>query len=62
MWRRPWGLKTEGPREGFDVKGNCVITYDRSKIKNAEAVVFHYTALDYECMPWRSYRYLGYCY
>ena len=56
MWRHPWGAATEGPREGGDVDGSCVITYDRSKIKDVEAIVFHYTALDQETMPWQHYR------
>ena len=36
--------------------GGCVVTYDRSKLEDAEAVVFHYTALDEEVMPWQHYR------
>ena len=56
LWRHPWGVETEGPREGTDIDGSCVITYDQSKIKEAEALVFHYSALDHETMPWKHYR------
>jgi len=56
MWSHPWKVKTEGPTDGGDVDGKCVITYNRSKIRQVEAIVFHYTALDYEVMPWRHYR------
>ena len=40
MWEHPWRVKTEGPRNGTDLDGKCVITYDRSKIKDACAVIF----------------------
>ena len=56
MWEHPWRVKTEGPSDGKDLDGKCVITYDRSKIKDACAVMFHYSALDRERIPWRHYR------
>uniref|UniRef100_H2ZLG4 Fucosyltransferase n=1 Tax=Ciona savignyi TaxID=51511 RepID=H2ZLG4_CIOSA len=54
-WRRPWGYPWKGHKEGQEV-GNCVLTYDRNRISEAAAVIFHYTALDDEAMPWKHYR------
>ena len=36
--------------------GGCVVTYDRSKLRDAEAVIFHYTGLDEEENPWKHYK------
>uniref|UniRef100_H2Y9S2 Fucosyltransferase n=1 Tax=Ciona savignyi TaxID=51511 RepID=H2Y9S2_CIOSA len=54
-WRRPWGNSWKGHGEGQEV-GNCILTYDRTRISEAAAVIFHYTALDDEAMPWKHYR------
>ena len=35
---------------------DCVITYDRSKLPDAEAVIFHYSALETVPKPWPYYR------
>ena len=48
-------MNGEGFKEGSDFDG-CVVTHDRSKLKDAEAVIFHYTALDDTRMPWAYYR------
>ena len=55
QWRWNWGVKGEGFQEKRDF-GGCVITHDRSKLKDAEAVIFHYSALDKTSMPWSYYR------
>nr|XP_002120878.5 galactoside 3(4)-L-fucosyltransferase-like [Ciona intestinalis] len=54
-WRRPWGYAWKGHAEGHTV-GECVLTYDRSRIQEAAAVIFHYTALDEETLPWKHFR------
>ncbi|XP_018666759.2 3-galactosyl-N-acetylglucosaminide 4-alpha-L-fucosyltransferase FUT3-like [Ciona intestinalis] len=54
-WRRPWGYKFKGHDEGH-ATGSCKFTYDRSKLKQSKAVLFHYTSLDEEEMPWAHYR------
>uniref|UniRef100_H2Z1H3 Fucosyltransferase n=1 Tax=Ciona savignyi TaxID=51511 RepID=H2Z1H3_CIOSA len=46
-WRRPWGFSWLGHAEGQNI-GNCILTYDRNLIREASAVIFHYTALDNE--------------
>ena len=48
-------MKGEGFMEGKDFD-NCVVTHNRSKLKDAEAVIFHYSALDKTSMPWKYYR------
>ena len=48
-------MKGEGFEEGSDF-GGCVGTLNRSKLKDAEAVVFYYTALDKTNIPWSYYR------
>uniref|UniRef100_H2ZQX0 Fucosyltransferase n=1 Tax=Ciona savignyi TaxID=51511 RepID=H2ZQX0_CIOSA len=53
-WRHRWGIPTEGHAEGTRI-GECEITYNRSRIAEAGAVVFHYTGLDKEEMPWKHY-------
>uniref|UniRef100_H2Y8W9 Fucosyltransferase n=1 Tax=Ciona savignyi TaxID=51511 RepID=H2Y8W9_CIOSA len=55
LWRPPWGLSSEGRNEGFRA-GECEMTYNRSRIAEAGAVVFHYSGLDQEDMPWKHYR------
>ena len=54
-WRRNWGLPGWGWKDHKDL-GDCVVTYDRQKIKDAEAVVFHFSGLDVDEMPWQFYR------
>uniref|UniRef100_H2YSA2 Fucosyltransferase n=1 Tax=Ciona savignyi TaxID=51511 RepID=H2YSA2_CIOSA len=54
-WDYPWGDKSSGAPEG-DFVGNCIQTYDRSKIKEAKAVVFHYTTIGQTDIPWTYYR------
>ncbi|CAK8679732.1 unnamed protein product [Clavelina lepadiformis] len=36
--------------------GGCTASYDRNKLPEAGAVVFHYSNLDKETMPWKHYR------
>ncbi|XP_078483184.1 3-galactosyl-N-acetylglucosaminide 4-alpha-L-fucosyltransferase FUT3-like isoform X2 [Ciona intestinalis] len=45
----------QGWTEG-DTVGKCMVTYNRNRIKEAAAVLFHHTALDDETMPWQHYR------
>uniref|UniRef100_H2YSD0 Fucosyltransferase n=1 Tax=Ciona savignyi TaxID=51511 RepID=H2YSD0_CIOSA len=54
-WDYPWGDKSSGAPEG-DFVGNCIQTYDRSKIKEAKTVVFHYTTIRKTDIPWTHYR------
>ena len=54
-WRHPWNVPTEGWKTGV-LGGGCYLTYDRSKLKEAAAVLFHYSGLDQETMPWKHYR------
>ncbi|CAK8682493.1 unnamed protein product [Clavelina lepadiformis] len=54
FWDHPWSVPTEGFSEGN--MGGCTGTYDRSKLPEAGAVVFHYSNLDRESMPWKHYR------
>ncbi len=54
-WRHLWDNPGEGLREGKVVEG-CHVTYNRSAIGRARAVVFEYTALDHEDMPWKFHR------
>ncbi|XP_076810931.1 4-galactosyl-N-acetylglucosaminide 3-alpha-L-fucosyltransferase 9-like [Clavelina lepadiformis] len=54
FWDHPWSVPTEGISEGN--LGGCMGTYDRSKFPDAGAVVFHYSNLDRESMPWKHYR------
>ncbi|CAK8682482.1 unnamed protein product [Clavelina lepadiformis] len=54
FWDHPWSVPTEGFSEGN--MGGCTGTYDRSKLPEAGAVVFHYSNLDKESMPWKHYR------
>uniref|UniRef100_H2YWD9 Fucosyltransferase n=1 Tax=Ciona savignyi TaxID=51511 RepID=H2YWD9_CIOSA len=56
LWRPPWGLFSEGRNEGFRA-GECEMTYNRSRIAEAGAVVFHYSGLDQDEMPWKHYRF-----
>ncbi|XP_002128300.3 4-galactosyl-N-acetylglucosaminide 3-alpha-L-fucosyltransferase FUT6 [Ciona intestinalis] len=54
-WGLPWGDKSSGPPEGSPM-GDCIQTYDRNKITQAKAVVFHYTVIAKNEIPWRHYR------
>nr|CAH04970.1 alpha3-fucosyltransferase [Ciona savignyi] len=58
-WDYPWHDKASGAPEG-DVMGNCIQTYDRSKIKEAKAVVFHYTIIGKKDIPWTHYSIYSY--
>jgi len=44
MWSHPWGVKSEGPKEGWK-SGNCSFTYKRDFLEEADAVIFHWTPL-----------------
>ncbi|CAK8679824.1 unnamed protein product [Clavelina lepadiformis] len=56
FWDHPWSVPTEEfSIEGYVMDG-CSETYDRSKLPEAGAVVFHYSNLDEETMPWKHYR------
>uniref|UniRef100_H2Y538 Fucosyltransferase n=1 Tax=Ciona savignyi TaxID=51511 RepID=H2Y538_CIOSA len=52
-WGTPWDMPWYP--EGHIV-GDCVITYKKERIREAGSVLFHYTALDKEEMPWKHYR------
>jgi len=41
MWDHPWNVVLETPPEGARI-GSCTITYNRSMLEEAEAVVFPY--------------------
>jgi len=54
-WRHLWDNPSEGLREGL-VREGCRVTYNQSLISKAAAVVFEYTALDHETLPWKYHR------
>ena len=41
MWTHPWGVSSEGPKEGWK-SGNCSCTYKRESLEDADAVIFPY--------------------
>ena len=41
MWTHPWGVSSEGPKEGW-TSGNCSLTYKREFLEEADAVIFPY--------------------
>ena len=41
MWTHPWGVSSEGPKEGWK-SGNCSFTYKREFLEEADAVIFPY--------------------
>ena len=52
MWNHPWKVVLETPPEGGRI-GSCTITYNRSKLEKAEAVVFPYM---YAPKSWTHFR------
>nr|NP_001027813.1 alpha3-fucosyltransferase [Ciona intestinalis]CAH04967.1 alpha3-fucosyltransferase [Ciona intestinalis] len=52
-WGKAWGIN--GPDEGSLMDG-CTLTYNRSKISDAIAVVFHFTMINKNQIPWQHYR------
>ena len=54
-WGYPWDIKSYVPPEG-PLEDNCIVTHDRGKIKQADAVIFHYTVISKKDMPWKFYR------
>ena len=57
-WGYPWNIKSYVPPEG-QLEDNCIVTHDRSKIKQADAVIFHYTVISKKDIPWKYYRLVG---
>ncbi|XP_076804975.1 alpha-(1,3)-fucosyltransferase 7-like [Clavelina lepadiformis] len=55
FWDHPWFVKAEGCREGKKF-GICDSTYNRGRLKEADAVVFHYTVIRPGDLPWKLYR------
>ena len=54
-WGFPWGLKSYVPREGLTSNG-CEVTHNRSRITEADVVIFHYTIISSHNLPWKYYR------
>ncbi|XP_078489157.1 4-galactosyl-N-acetylglucosaminide 3-alpha-L-fucosyltransferase FUT6-like isoform X3 [Ciona intestinalis] len=52
-WGKAWGIN--GPEEG-SLMDECTLTYNRSKISDAIAVVFHFTTINRNQIPWQHYR------
>ncbi|XP_078494698.1 alpha3-fucosyltransferase [Ciona intestinalis] len=52
-WGKAWGIN--GPDEG-SLMDECILTYNRSKISDAIAVVFHFTTINRNQIPWQHYR------
>nr|XP_026689461.1 alpha-(1,3)-fucosyltransferase 5-like [Ciona intestinalis] len=57
MWRPPWGIADQAVPEGTRI-GNCTLTFDRSMLPRAGAVIFHYTDNSIP-IPWRLHRDIG---
>lgn len=55
FWKSPWDDKNNWPSEGWEF-GNCHVTFDRSYMRSARAVVFHYSAIRPKDLPWNHYR------
>ena len=58
-WDYPWGISSYAPPEcqtQVTKEGYCVVTRDKRRIKNAYAVLFHYTTLAESDIPWKHYR------
>ena len=58
-WGYPWGIPSYVPPENqtkVTKEGYCVVTRDKRRIKNASAVLFHYTAVSKSDIPWKHYR------
>ena len=58
-WGRRWN-NDPWPPEGHRMD-NCVVTYNRSKILKAKAVIFHSTTLHVDDFPWKFDRFVGCC-
>ncbi|CAK8690889.1 unnamed protein product [Clavelina lepadiformis] len=54
-WSYPWNDKSSGSPEGEKI-GICDTTYDRNRIAEADAIVFHYTTINARDIPWKHYR------
>ncbi|XP_076805862.1 4-galactosyl-N-acetylglucosaminide 3-alpha-L-fucosyltransferase FUT6-like [Clavelina lepadiformis] len=54
-WGYPWNDKNSGSPEGAKI-GICDTTYDRNRIAEADAIVFHYTTIHTRDLPWKHYR------
>uniref|UniRef100_H2YLP2 Fucosyltransferase n=1 Tax=Ciona savignyi TaxID=51511 RepID=H2YLP2_CIOSA len=54
LWSHPWGLWDTSAPEGSTF-GRCKITYNRARISEAHAVVFHLTAVFPNDIPWKNY-------
>ena len=55
FWGFPWNLKSYVPREGPTGDG-CEVTHNRSRLTEADIVVFHFTTISSQSMPWKHYR------
>ena len=55
-WGFPWREKAYVPAEGTLYDGVCGVTHDRNRIKEAQVVIFHFTTIHSDDMPWLWYR------
>nr|CAH04972.1 alpha3-fucosyltransferase [Ciona savignyi] len=55
MWDHPWSVSFTSQSEGSTF-GRCRLTYKRERIEEADAVVFHLTAISDSDIPWKHYR------
>ena len=49
-----WDEKAEIDRTH---SSNCIVTHNRSRIKEADAILFHHKVISEKDMPWKYYRY-----
>ena len=54
-WGKRWG-KASWPPEGW-LMDDCVVTYNRSRIQEAKAIVFHSTTILPKDFPWQHDRF-----
>lgn len=55
-WGFPWNLNKYVPPEG-DLE-ECEVTYSRSRLHEANAIIFHFTNIKTSMLPWKHYRYV----
>ena len=54
-WKKPWNQENAWPPEGHKYK-NCLMTYDQNRLREAKAVIFHYSIAVPRELPWQNYR------
>jgi len=55
LWSYLDNLASEGPKPG-PVRGGCTFSNDHSDLEKASAVIFEYTSMNRERLPWTHYR------